>query len=353
MKTFLRNSWWWAPPLLVVVLLAATYLSMHHRREIQDQIAEEIVRLGGRVNIRMGAPAWLLHFASDDYRNRFSESDSHSPWLPDQVRNSILGNAVGAAIMACDVADRVEIIVEETPQPPADKEEQDEEKSGGFFIPNQLHIYAKDLPQMLVVVSKIPTIRELRITCWADCELDFQQLPESIELLEIDDRVYGCHAKFRVKTRLHKLQSIICSGGPELWASGFDAPSLEYIGNCSALQKLSLGGTAVSDLEIAHLRNLRQLESVVFDGRQLSDSGLETLKGLPKLKEGSITVKQAGEQKVTELLKRFPALKLHRLPEPKPGDFPATLSIIRHGSVSIKSNGFDRPAIYGGGVGMF
>jgi hypothetical protein len=58
---------------------------------------------------------------------------------------------------------------------------------------------------------------------------------------------------------------------------------LEHLKGLTALQGLSLDGTQVTDAGLEHLKGLTALQGLYLDGTQVTDAGLEHLKGLTAL----------------------------------------------------------------------
>jgi hypothetical protein len=58
---------------------------------------------------------------------------------------------------------------------------------------------------------------------------------------------------------------------------------LAHIGNLRRLESLDLSGTAVTDAGLAHLKGLTRLQSLRLSGTTVTDAGLAHLKGLTRL----------------------------------------------------------------------
>jgi Leucine-rich repeat (LRR) protein len=66
--------------------------------------------------------------------------------------------------------------------------------------------------------------------------------------------------------------------------SFFDDRGLRHIGRMTALEKLYLTGTSISDDGVGNLAALKELNELALDGTTISDAGLAHLAGLSKLK---------------------------------------------------------------------
>ena len=72
---------------------------------------------------------------------------------------------------------------------------------------------------------------------------------------------------------------MLCLDGTQVTDAG-----LEHLKGLTRLQSLDLSGTQVTDAGLEHLKGLTQLQWLSLEGTQVTDAGLEHLKGLTNSK---------------------------------------------------------------------
>lgn len=354
MKHISRKSLWWSLPVVVVLTSLAVYMSLQHRRNVQSGIAKEIAELGGCVDVRCQAPEWLFHFASDDCRNRFEESEKVEPWGDDRLRNSVATVGIDRLISACDVADGIGVYVA---------------NSDVGYLESQLKVRFAEtrvdhFPRLLHLASQLTTVRQVGFRCEEGCVIDSRHLPRSLETLRIHLQTPGV-VTFDPSSLPPTLEELIIlnEAGPEQIRADFsllpalpklhhlelpeanlDEASFKLIGKCTALRELSLGKNTVSDACLAHLRGLAELETLQIHGPQLTDSAVAILKDFPRLKTVKLSVWRASDQALKKLHSSIFDLRVERLSKPET-ERPIR-QIIGGGTIGRARNGFDRSAIY-------
>lgn len=348
MKLSLRKSLWWLLPLIVMATFATIYVSLRHRRNVQDQIAEEITRMGGTVDVRNQAPDWLFHLASDSCRSAFRKGEG-STWGAARFRNSVSSVLIDPAVTACDVANSLRIRVDER-----------------FDPSDEVRIYWETLPEnlsrLLQTGSRLNTLKAVEVRCVKGCQLDTKLLPPFVETLEIDIRTNetvtldlsglpstfahlivkgncyptSLHTDFSRLPDLHYLQSISLN---EVKLE-LDDPSLKRIAKCSTLRSLSLGDSVISDAILTQIRGLPELEYLQIYGPKLTDTGLRFLKDFPKLATAKVELENIDEQTLAELRRLISQLTIQRIPKPDEGFFQRMC--FGEGIMQSPENGFER-----------
>jgi len=78
----------------------------------------------------------------------------------------------------------------------------------------------------------------------------------------------------------------------------------------SELHSLSLGGTQVTDAGLEHLKGMSQLQHLYLNNTHVTDAGLEHLKGLTQLQELLLSGTQVTNEGVRKLQHALPNCKI-------------------------------------------
>jgi Leucine-rich repeat (LRR) protein len=88
--------------------------------------------------------------------------------------------------------------------------------------------------------------------------------------------------------------------------------ALKNLAPMTALQRLSLDGTHVTDAGLKHLAGLKNLQVLVLSDTKVTDAGMEALTKLPKLEQVNVLNTKVTDEGIGVLKRWKPELKITR-----------------------------------------
>jgi hypothetical protein len=239
----------------VIVVLVATVsfliLPPWLRNRAQRRVMEDFKgRTYFMFTVRYTGPHWLLRFASDDFRAKYTESDSKPTWAPLGVRDCSGVVGIDALIQTYDVVDMVMLDAE---------------------IPGK-----RD--DLLSHLAQVHTLKQVIIASNEENpQWDWSRLSALHELQAL---------------HLHPVEMKISKKADEI---------LRHVGKCESLRTLMVPPGRVTDAGVAELRNLTNLEELSLSGPQITDASIAILKLLPRLRKVDLRNTNVSKEGAAEL----------------------------------------------------